>query len=208
MNNDITIVVPARNESDNIERCLISCRLLTDKTVIYDMGNDDTAKKAEIMGARVIKWRNDGISEFVNVQNAINDAVDHCPTKWILRIDADEELTPELVEEINLVTQNTNSEIVAYGIPRAQYFIRKFLYWGDWGYDRLIRLWRVGYARYETPQNTLVHEQLTVKGKIGYLNARLKHYSHPNWDILWEKFQKYTDIESRQLKISQLQAFI
>lgn len=208
MNSDVTIVVPVRNESINIERCLVSCHLLTNKIVIYDMGDDDTAIKAKNMGARVIDWRDDEISEFISVQNAVNDASKHCTSKWMLRVDADEELTPELVEEINMATKEKDSDVAAYGVPRAQYFIWKFLYWGDWGYDRLVRLWKVGYARYERIQDTHVHEQLTVNGRVGLLNARLKHYSHPNWETLYNKFQKYTNIESRQLKISKFQAFV
>ena len=204
---NLTIVIPAANESANIERCVRSALALTDHVVVYCMGTDDTGGKAASLGAHVVTWA-PKLSPFSDVQEAINHAGDHCHTPWIMRIDADEEITPKLATEISQRLEHPPMNVVAYGIPRAQFFIGKFLYWGDWGYDRLVRLWQPSKARYEHAQDTHVHEQLTVHGEIGYLTERLNHYSHPSWAVLNEKFQKYTDLEARSLTISSAEAMM
>ena len=203
---NLTIVIPAANESLNIERCVRSALVVTDQVVVYCMGTDDTREKAERLGTRVVVWPHK-LSPFSDVQEAINHAVDTCQTPWIMRIDADEEITPALAQEIALLLgDQRTSSVVAYGVPRAQFFIKKFLYWGDWGYDRLVRLWQPSKARYEHAADTQVHEQLTVHGDVGYLKERLNHYSHPSWHVLNEKFQNYTDLESQSLTVSKLEA--
>lgn len=202
---NLTIVIPAANESANIERCVRSALALTDHVVVYCMGTDDTHKKAASLGAHVVTWA-PRLSPFSDVQEAINHAIDACKTPWIMRIDADEEITPSLTTEIIQRLEHSPSNVVAYGVPRAQFFIKKFLYWGDWGYDRLIRLWQPPKARYENPGDTRVHEQLTVYGEVGCLKMRLNHYSHPSWAVLNEKFQSYTDLEAQTLRISQTEA--
>ncbi|MEI6327480.1 MAG: glycosyltransferase family 2 protein [Candidatus Roizmanbacteria bacterium] len=202
---NLTIVIPVANESANIDRCVSSALLVTDTVIVYCMGTDDTEEKARELGAHVIRWPHK-LSPFSDVQEAMNHAVDTCQTPWIMRIDADEEVTPALAEEISLLLQKESCPLVAYGVPRAQFFIKKFLYWGDWGYDRLVRLWRPTKARYKHAARTQVHEQLTVQGDVGYLTERLNHYSHPSWDVLNTKFQKYTDLESESLRISKLEA--
>ena len=204
---NLTIVIPAANESANIERCVRSALTLTDHVVVCCMGTDDTGEKAASLGAQVIIWSPNS-SPFTGVQEAVNHAIDRCQTAWIMRIDADEEITPKLATEIAQRLEHSPTNAVAYGVPRAQFFIKKFLYWGDWGYDRLVRLWQPSKARYEHAQDTHVHEQLTVHGEIGCLTERLNHYSHPSWAVLNEKFQKYTDLEARSLTISSAEAMM
>lgn len=205
----ITAIIPAFNEEINIERCIKSV-LWCDKVIVLWMGNDNTGKIAQSLGAEVIELNKNAKADFALVQKNINWAIDHATTDWILRIDADEEVPPKLQKEIQDVTRyplrQSVSEAgtlhvtrpVAFGLPRNQYFLGVFLKGGDWYYDRLVRLFRPKFARYEPI--VPIHEQFKVNGKIGYLQNRLNHYSHPTFKDVVKKFQLYTDAEVLQIK--------
>lgn len=193
----ITLIIPAGNEEKNIGRCLKSVSFC-DEVIVMWMGNDNTGKIAKKMGAKVIKKNADKYGDFSAVQENINWAIDHCSNDWILRIDADEVVTKELKQEINEKLKIKNEKLpVAYGIPRKQYFLGGFLKGGDWAYDRLVRLFKKGYARYEPIVS--VHEQFKVNGKIGYLKNPLLHFSHPTLKDVFRKFNSYTDLQINDL---------
>ena len=159
----ITAVIPAKNEEKHIEQCVKSLKWCTKITVMW-MGNDKTGEIAKKLGAEVVKMNSSKTDDFIGVQKNINWTIDHCSTDWMLRIDADEVVTEELKDEIfsilNYKSQILNDKsisnnkilnniIVAYGIPRAQYFWGGFLKGGDWAYDRLVRLFKPKFCRYE-----------------------------------------------------------
>lgn len=206
----VTAIIPAFNEENNIERCIKSLMWCDNVQVLW-MGNDKTGKIAESMGAEVLELNKDSKPNFIAVQKNINWAIDHATTDWILRVDADEVVTPELQKEIQEILttdyalQTTHSP-KAYGLPRSQYFMGAFLKGGDWAYDRLVRLFQPKYARYEPIVE--VHEQFKVAGEIGYLKNPLLHYSHPTLKDAIHKFNIYTSMEAKQLHESYLIAFL
>lgn len=225
-NLSVTAVIPALNEEKNIERCIKSL-LWCDKVQVLWMGTDKTGDIAKSLGAEVVELNKSAESNFIAVQKNINWAIDHATTDWILRVDADEVVTPELQKEIitilnlqkvstnldqsQLVTPIRNSSFVihnspvAYGIPRSQYFMGGFLKGGDWSYDRLVRLFRPKFARFDPVVE--VHEQFKVNGPIGFLKNPLLHYSHPTLKDAIRKFDVYTTLEAKEVKDSIFIAF-
>lgn len=201
----ITAVIPAKNEEKNIERCIKSV-LWCDKIIVINTGIDKTAAIAKKLGAEVVEKDKTGIDNFEEVQNNLNSAIENCSTDWMLRVDADEVVTDKLKNEIfeKLKMKNENSP-VAYGIPRAPNFLGHFLKGGDWAYDRLVRLFRPKFCRYDPVVK--VHEQFKVNGQIGYLKSNLLHYSHPDKKTLLKKFDSYTTLETKQLQETKLSAF-
>jgi glycosyltransferase involved in cell wall biosynthesis len=198
----ITAVIPARNEEQTIQRCIRSAAWC-DKVQVLWMGNDKTGELARELGAEVIEMNSSNIDDFVGVQKNINWAIDNATTDWILRIDADEEITEELKKEIQLLITNHKlpiTNVVAFGIPRNQYFWGGFLKGGDWAYDRLIRLFQPSACRYDPIVS--IHEQFKVNGPIGYLQHKLNHYSHPTLDVAVKKFNVYTSAEVHDMKES------
>jgi len=195
----ITALVPAFNEEKNIERCVKSV-LWCNRILVLWMGNDTTGKIARQLGAEIVELNKNIQPDFTAVQKNINWAIDRATTDWILRIDADEEVTQELKEEIQQVIAKGGSceNNVAYRVPRNQYFWGGFLKGGDWYYDRLVRLFKPQFARYDPI--VPVHEQFKVDGPVGFLKNRLNHYSHPTLRDAINKFQLYTDIEAAVLK--------
>ncbi len=196
----ITAIVPSGNESQNIKRCLSSL-LWCDQIQVLFMGNDKTDEIAKELGAKVIKFDKAKYANIVGVQKAVNWAIDHSQTDWMLRIDADEVVTSAVQQEIQDLLHQSQKDLqspVAYGIPRKQYFLGGFLKGGDWAYDRLVRLFKPENCRYEPIVS--VHEQFKVNGKVGYLKNALLHYSHPDFKTLIKKFSFYTTLESQQIK--------
>jgi len=199
----ITAVIPTLNEEHNIERALKSVEWC-DNIIVVDSGSSDkTVEIAKEMGAKIHIAHQGEL--FVGVQKNINWAGEHCGTDWVLRIDADEEVTNSLQEEIKRILEK-DVEHVAFGLPRNQYFLGKFLKGGDWAYDRLIRLYKPQFAYYEAIAS--VHEQFVINGSKGVLKHALNHYSHPTWKEVNAKWQLYTDLEAKDLKISKFSAFV
>lgn len=206
----ITAIIPAFNEEQNIDRCIKSL-LWCDKVQVLWMGDDQTGKRATLLGAEVVELNKSIDPNFVSVQKNINWAIAHATTDWILRVDADEVVTSELKEEILQILTTSyklkaTSSLVAYGIPRSQYFMGDFLKGGDWAYDRLVRLFKPKYARFDPI--VAVHEQFKVDGTIGYMKNRLLHYSHPTLSDAIGKFNMYTTMEAKQLHESYYIAFL
>lgn len=202
----ITAVIPAKNEEKNIERCVKSVQWC-DKVLVIVTGTDKTAEIARGLGATVVEKNASNTDDFEELQRNLNWANETATTDWVLRVDADEVVTDELRNEIHtLLNTESQSEIVAYGIPRKQFFLRKFLTGGDWAYDRLTRLYRPQLCKYDPIVK--VHEQFQVKGKIGYLKHHLLHYSHPDIQTLMRKFESYTTLEAKELKESKLSALL
>ena len=203
----ITAVIPAKNEEHNIERCIKSV-LWCDKVLVICTGTDKTAEIAKGLGAEVVEKNKSDEDDFEELQHNLNWANETATTDWVLRIDADEVVTTELMNEIQQIlnpksqilinqTETLNPKVVAYGIPRKQNFLGTFLTGGDWAYDRLTRLFKPQFCKYEPIVK--VHEQFQVKGPTGYLKNTLLHYSHPDMKTLMRKFESYTSLEARQL---------
>lgn len=211
----ITAVIPAKNEAVNISRCITSLKWC-DRILVISTGSDKTGEIAEKLGAKVIRRKSTGEQSFEDVQRNLNAAIDDCTTDWMLRVDADEVVTEELKHEITRIlssesmTRNSRTEsrdkYVAYGIPRKQYFLGTFLKGGDWAYDRLVRLFKPKFCRYDPIVK--VHEQFKVDGQVAYLKSALLHYSHPDFKTLLQKFDFYTTLEAKELKESKLSALI
>lgn len=210
----ITAVIPAKNEEKNIERCVKSVQWC-DKVLVIVTGTDKTAEIARGLGATVVEKNASNTDDFEELQRNLNWANETATTDWVLRVDADEVVTPELREEIAQVLRSESlkvqksepsNEIVAYGIPRKQFFLRKFLTGGDWAYDRLTRLYRPQYCKYDPIVK--VHEQFKVNGTIAYLKHHLLHYSHPDMQTLMRKFDSYTTLEAKELKETKLSALL
>lgn len=198
----ITAVIPARNEEENIVQCIKSLKWCNHIVVLFS-GNDETEKLARSMGAKVVSYKYKREDSFKDLQKHFNTIIKNAHTDWIFRVNADEVVTPELKKEIQKILKKP-SEIVAFGVPRKQYFFGTFLKGGDWAYDRLVRLFKKNAAYYYPIVQ--VHEQLTIKGSIGYLQHHLLHYSHPNLEVLLRKFNLYTTLEMKQLSLTKKQA--
>ncbi len=187
----ISIALATHNEEANIENCLKSSQDFADEIVIADgSSSDKTIQIAKKFKAKVIITTNKAMFH-INKNMAINS----CKGKWVLLLDADERLTPELKNEIAKTIKSNPTEN-AFWINRKNWFLGGFLKKGGAYPDSVIRLFRRGKAR--LPEEN-VHEQLKVKGKVGYLKNPLLHFADPSFSRYLERANRYTDLTAQEL---------
>jgi len=161
----VSLVVVTLNEEANIERCLRSVPFASDIVVVDSFSSDRTAEIAQKLGANVFqeKWRGYGPQKALAVSKAKND--------WVLSLDADEALSPELQKEICEKFQSLNPE-VGYEIPRRSYHLGRWIGHGGWYPDAQLRLFNRQHSHWS--QDAL-HEKVKVKSKER-LKADMLHW--------------------------------
>lgn len=180
----ISLCVITLNEEEGLRRCLASCRDVVDEIVVVDSGStDNTRLVAQDYGAKFFyhPWRG-----YVEQKNyAINLATN----EWILSLDADEELSPALIEEIkSLKNSDIPDSVSGFSMPRCVYYEGKFIRHGDWYPDRIVRLFRKSRSRFEGGK---VHERIVVDGEIKRLRGDIYHYSFKDESEQIEKMYRY-----------------
>lgn len=186
----ISVVLAVYNEEANLKSCLESVKDLASEIVIVDGGSTDkTLDIAKDFAAKIIKTNNPP-----NFHINKNKAIDGAKEDWILQLDADEILTPQLVEEIK---KAVNLSMDGFWIPRKNFFLGRFLTKGGQYPDYTLRLYRKGKGRLPAKD---VHEQAVVSGKVAYLKNDLLHMRDKTFSIYIERFNRYTDLMSSQIK--------
>lgn len=202
----LSLCIATYNEEKNIHYPMDSAYDLVDEVVIVDGGSTDkTVKIAKSYGKKVKIIQSDNPKMFhKNKQKAIMEA----KGDWILQLDADEELTKELKEEIKIIINSKGSQD-GYWIPRKNWFLTGFLMKGGQYPDYTIRLYRNGKAKFPCYD---VHENVEVKGKIGYLKNPILHYADPDFSRYLMRWDRYTSLEvekmSKDTKLSFLKYFL
>ncbi|MEA5401606.1 glycosyltransferase family 2 protein [Arcicella sp. DC2W] len=143
---DISVIILTFNEEKHIKRCIKSLLLFTDKIFIIDSGSiDKTVEIAESLGAKVVQ------NTWVNYAVQFNFGIQNNPfnTKWLMRMDADEYVLPELAEEINQKLGNITPEIAGMYIKRRVIFMDKWIRRGAYYPIWLLRIWRNGQGACE-----------------------------------------------------------
>ena len=185
----VSVVVITKNEEPNIERCLKSASWAAETVVVDAHSADGTRDKAAALGARVFErdWSGYGPQKNLGVSMARNP--------WILNVDADEEVTPELAAEIQQVLIDPQHK--AYRVFIPTYFMGRPLkhYGRAWPEPGHIRLFEKGHARFDS---RIVHEVVEVDGSVGSLKAPILHYSYPTAGTYWRKIHYYADLEAQE----------
>jgi glycosyltransferase involved in cell wall biosynthesis len=146
--------------------------------------NDGTDRIAESFGARVFRepWKG-----FIGQKNS---AAEKCTQPWLLNLDADEVVTPELRKEITALLASGQPSHAAYEFPRCTLYCGRWIRHGDWYPDRVRRLWRQKSARWAGDEP---HARLEVSGGIGRLHSDLLHYSADTINHQVAKTVQYAD---------------
>ena len=192
----LSAIVITLNEETMIGDCLLSVKF-ADEIIVVDSGNtDNTNRIAKINGAKIVRSiPGGGYSQYRN------DGLKAAKGDWILYVDADERVTPLLKQEI-AQTISSISKYSAYEIPRRNFYLGHEMFFGGWGNDKVIRLFKRDKLHQYT--NTL-HEQPEVDGEIGLLKNSLIHFSHRDLESMLDKTLLFTGFESElRLKANHL----
>jgi glycosyltransferase involved in cell wall biosynthesis len=179
----ISAIIIAKNEEPVIGRCLESLQW-ADEIVLLDSGSTDrTVQIARALNARTVittDWPGPGPQR--------NRAIDHATSDWILALDADEWVTPELGEEIRTVIA-TPGDHVGYRIPRLSSYCGRRMRHSGWWPDYVSRLFRRGRARFG---GGIVHDHLIPDGPMGKLKNPLMHEAITDLDDMLNKLNSYS----------------
>jgi len=197
----ISVIIAARNESKNLPRCLQTLNNVDEVYLIDSQSTDDTVEIARSHGVKVIQFYYQGgwPKKRQWAMNSLPLAND-----WILLLDADEVLTPELSEEISSAIENP--AIDGYFLLLRTWFLGRALRNGDVGLWKLA-LFRRGKGRYECrlkDQDTSmadmeVHEHVIVEGATARLRNPLIHHNVESLSRYIRKHDEYSNWESRVL---------
>ncbi len=184
----LTVLIPCKNESQNIRDCIESVRPLADEILVADsLSTDDTLQIVrEIGGCRIIE------REFIDYANFKNWAIPQASHPWVLIVDADERLTETLADEIRKVLADDDPARDAYCMRRDNFFLGQLIRHCGWNRSKITRLFRRDICRYGRARG---HEQLDVAaGRLGMLQGKLLHYTCTSLALFSEKHVRYATI--------------
>lgn len=178
----LSVIVITKNEAHNIRACLQSV-LFADQIVVLDSGSTDgTPDMARKLGAEVsenLDWQGFGVQK--------NRALALARSDWVLSLDADECVTPELQAEIQAAMENPGYEV--YGFPRLSSYCGQYMRHSGWYPDRITRLFKRNAAMFS---DELVHERVITSHPIGQLESPLLHESFRNFEAVLDKANRYS----------------
>lgn len=211
---DVSLLVPVLNEERNLPGCLRRMSWAKEIVVVdSNQSHDRTIPIAQAFGADCYRFEYDRTEGWPKKKNW---ALENVPWKheWVLILDADEYMTPDLAREIRDVVEGTwkpDGKPAAEGCGDGYWINRKFTFMGRWirgcGYypSWNVRLLKHGKGRYERLGNlgdtgsgdNEVHEHIILdNGPAGYLKHDFLHYAYPNLSVWNEKHNRYTTWEA------------
>jgi glycosyltransferase involved in cell wall biosynthesis len=170
----LTVLIPCKDERLNIRPCIESIRGIADEILIADSGSTDGTLEIvrDIGGCRIIE------REYINSANFKNWAIPHARFPWVLVIDADERVTPELAAEISAVLAAPPADKDGFWIGRINHYLGHRIKHCGWNSDDVIRLFRRDASRY---QKRWVHAEVELPPeRLGKLKSSFLHYT--TWD--------------------------
>lgn len=190
MNNKLSVTIITKNEEDNIQRCLNSVKW-ADEIVVVDSGSTDKTvdicKLYPNCKVHYIPWQGFGKQKQTAINLTKND--------WVLSLDADEEISQELKEDIKRILDNPLAN--GYKIKRKSYFLNKIINHCGWNNDYTLRL----FNRFKGKFNQkLVHESVNIEGNATIINSPIIHYTYPKIEDHVTKMIRYSKLGAMNKK--------
>lgn len=186
----LSVLIITLNEEQHIKSLLEDIDFADEIIVVDSYSTDRTLSIIEsFKNVKVIQ------NPFVNYTSQRNFAIDQAKNDWILFIDADERLTPELKLEI-AATINQKDTASAYFIYRTFMFKNRKLHFSGWQTDKIFRLFNKIHCRYN--QDRMVHEKLIVNGPISTLKNKIIHFSYTSYADYKAKMYSYGVLKANE----------
>ncbi len=185
----ISAIVITKNEAHNLPACLATLNWVHEIIVVDAESKDSTIELAHEYTDKVF------VRRWENFSSAKSFALAQCTSEWVLSIDADERVTPELREEICALL-SSQPLYEGYEVPRLANFLGRWMMHGGWYPGYVLRLFRREHGGFNEVR---VHEAVKIEGRIGRLRHHLLHYTDPIIQHYFEKFNSYTSLASEEL---------
>jgi glycosyltransferase involved in cell wall biosynthesis len=186
----LTVTVITRDEAAHVEACLDSVAWADDILVVDSGSTDGTAALARAKGARVIvrDWPGYAAQKDFAAAEAAHD--------WILSIDADERVTPELADEIR-ATLAGGPDQAGFRIPRIAFHLGRWIRTTDWYPDYQLRLYDRRRAAWKVMR---VHESVEADGPVGQLTGHLQHYTYRDLSHHVQTLDTYSTLAALEMR--------
>ncbi|WP_340202646.1 glycosyltransferase family 2 protein [Ascidiimonas sp. W6] len=185
----LTVIIPVYNEAIHIKDVLASVDFADELIVLDSYSTDDTLAIAREFNPTILQRKFD----YHAAQK--NWAIPQASHEWILIVDADERVTPELKEEIlHHLANPPEASVAGFWIGRINHFMEQRIHYSGWRNDKVIRFFRKSRCRYE---DKFVHEEIIAQGEVAQLNAKLLHYTYASMDTFMEKLNRYATLQAR-----------
>ena len=188
MGKTLSVAIITRNEEVNLPRTLGSVHWANEIVVVDCGSTDGTVELAWRFGAKVIQ------QDWLGFGQQKNFAIERCTGEWILSLDADEEVSETLAQEIERLLAGTPA-VDAYYLPRRNLFLGRWVRYGGYYPDQKLRLFRKGTARFE---ESAVHETVQYSGSTRTLHGDLIHHAYPTLENYIEHMNRYSTLGATQ----------
>lgn len=185
----VSAILITRDEEANIGECLASLAFAREIIVVDSGSTDATVAIARAAGAQVLQtpdWPGFGPQK--------NRALALATQPWVLSIDADERVTPQLRDEILAVVQSQSTQADAWSMPRLSSYCGQFMHHSGWYPDRVTRLFRRGTARFS---DDAVHERVVTDQPPAQLKHDLLHATVVSLESVLDKLNRYSTAGAR-----------
>lgn len=188
----LSSIIIAKNEELNIEKCLRSQADCIDEIIVI-IDKESTDRTEEIV--KKFSGVKHFIFEWQGYSKTKQKAVSLTSNDWILWIDADEALTPQLKEEL-INFKISVPKLNAYSVKRRSYFLGKWIKHSGWYPGWVTRLFNKNFVSFSEND---VHEHLMVNGEKGKLNNDLEHFTDPTISHYFQKYNNYTTLAAEEM---------
>jgi glycosyltransferase involved in cell wall biosynthesis len=185
----VSVVIVTKDEEANIEDALRSAAGAQEIVVVDAFSSDRTVEICRRYTDKVFQHAWDGYAR------QKQRAVDHAQGPWVLVLDADERISPELRDEMTLALQHTDYD--GFSLPRRNYFLGRWIQHSGWWPDRTLRLFKKDRGGLEDRE---VHEKVVVNGRVGRLTAPLEHYSYRTISDYIRKMEVYSTLAAQEIR--------
>ncbi len=189
MREKISACVTAGNEEQNIRRCLESLTWCDEIVVVDSFSEDRTVEICREYTDRVYQHEWLG---YIGQKNLIRGMASH---PWILFLDADEEVSPELRDEIIREFESETLEYVGYEFPRRVHYLGRWIYHGEWYPDIKLRLFKKDHGRSAGREP---HDQVLVDGPVKALKNPINHFTYNNVREHIDTMNRFSSITAQE----------
>ncbi|MCK5574109.1 MAG: glycosyltransferase family 2 protein [Bacteroidetes bacterium] len=186
----LSVVTLTLNEERNIADCLESARWANEIIVVDSGSTDRTLEIARKYTDKIVEveWTGYGAARNVGILRATGD--------WILWLDADERVSPELADEIKAILRQPDPDISGYRIARRAYFLGRWIKHAGWYPARVARLFLRVKGKFTESR---VHERSVVDGSLANIDHDLLHFTDPDLTHYFVKFNRYTTLAAQDM---------